>query len=310
MGWVGIRNLAQNKGMGELRVNFLHDMDWVLPLRSDAATHLANAFTWLGYTNFFLIALPLAYWLWDRERATRLTILIAITAVINGWLKDLWQDPRPDEKYWLDERVTGSYGRPSGHAQVAAAMWLWLAYELRRPWAWGAALVIVAGVSLSRLYLGVHDPDDVLTGIGLGLAGIFIFAWLLSPTFDVARRWPAALHLAIIALAAVVLFYTWPNGEKPDATLTVLALLFGWVAGADMDRRLAPEAPVLPAWWLRIVMGAAGVVALFLLRDALMKAAATLALDASIAGYGIGAFLGFYMTAIAPMAFRLVRLVK
>src|SRR3546814_1041129 len=80
------------------------------------------AFTWLGYTTFFLIALPLSYWLWDRGRAMRLVVLIAITAVINGWLKDYWQDPRPDPKYWLDQRVIGSYGRPSGHAQVAIAM--------------------------------------------------------------------------------------------------------------------------------------------------------------------------------------------
>lgn len=296
--------------MGEARLEFLHSMDWVLPLRSVPATYVANGFTWLGYTNFFLIALPLAYWLWDRDRATRLTVLIAITAVVNGWLKDFWQDARPDLQYRLDDRVRESYGRPSGHAQVATAMWLWIGYEIKRPWAWIAVVIIVAGVSFSRLYLGVHDIDDVLTGFGLGLACIALFALLLSPALEAARRWPVLVHLGVIAAAGVVLFYIWPNGEKPESTITVLALLFGWVAGAAMDRQLAPATPVLPVWWLRIVMGLAGVVVLFLLRDSLIKGAGLLALDARLSGYGVGAILGFYMTGLAPIAFRAVRLVR
>jgi membrane-associated phospholipid phosphatase len=291
-------------------MNFLHNMDWVLPLRSDGATHLANAFTWLGYTTFFLIALPLSYWLWDRGRAMRLVILIAITAVINGWLKDLWQDPRPDPKYWLDQRVLGSYGRPSGHAQVAIAMWFWIAYELKRPWAWAAAAFIVAAVCLSRLYLGVHDIDDIVTGLTLGVIGIFIFMWFLSPTFAAIRNMPGVAHLAIIVAVGVVLFLTWPNGEKPDSTVGVLALLFGWVVGAQMDHRLAPNEPVLPAWWLRVLMGIVGVVVLFALQTSLVKAVHALGVEGTPASYAVSALLGFYMTGIAPWAFRAARLVK
>lgn len=291
-------------------MNFLHNMDWVLPFRSDGATHLANAFTWLGYTTFFLIALPLSYWLWDRGRAMRLVVLIAITAVINGWLKDYWQDPRPDPKYWLDQRVIGSYGRPSGHAQVAIAMWLWVAYELKRPWAWAAAVFIIAGVCLSRLYLGVHDIDDIVTGLSLGLVGIFVFMWFLSPTFASVRNMPAIAHLAIIVAVGVVLFLTWPNEQKPDATVGVLALLFGWVLGADMDHRLAPDEPVLPAWWLRVLIGIGGIVVLFALRIALDKTVHALSIEGIVASYAVSALLGFYMTGIAPWAFRKLKLVK
>ncbi len=291
-------------------MEFLHDMDWVLPFRGDNATIVANAFTWLGYTNFFLIALPLAYWLWDRERATRLTVLIAITAIINGWLKDLWQDPRPDPKYWLDRRVAGSYGRPSGHAQVAFSMWFWLAHELKRPWAWAAAAFIVAGVCLSRLYLGVHDVDDVLTGLGLGLIGMVLFAWALTSALDFFRAWPAAAHLATIAAAGMALTFTWPNGENPAPTVTVLALLFGWVGGAAMDRRLAPATPVLPVWWLRIAMGLVGVVLLFMLRAALVAAGHKSGLGEIPVGYGVAAILGFYMTCATPFLFRAVGLMK
>lgn len=291
-------------------MDFLHNMDWVLPLRSDAATDVANGFTWLGYTTFFLIALPIAYWLWDRDKAMRMTVLIAIAAVLNGWLKDFWQDPRPDRKYWLDPRVAGSYGRPSGHAQVALDMWAWVAWELRRSWFYLAALVIIAGVSLSRLYLGVHDIDDVLTGLGLGLAGLLLFMLLLSPALSAARQWPAIVHLVVIVAAAAALFVTWPNGQKPDQTVGVLALLFGWVLGADMDRRLAPDAPILPVWWLRVAMAVAGVALLLVLQGILNKAAHALAVDGTAASYAITGFLGFYVTGLAPLAFRKLRFVK
>lgn len=291
-------------------MEFLHNMDWVLPLRSDTATSIANGFTWLGYSTFFLIALPLAYWFWGRDRAMRMTVLIAITAILNGWLKDLWQDPRPDPKYWLDERVGGSYGRPSGHAQVASAMWTLIAWEIRRAWAYIVAAIIIAGVCFSRVYLGVHDVDDVLTGMGLAVVGLAVFAWLLSPKLQPARNWPLLTHLAIILIAGAVLFATWPNGHSPDSTIGVLALLFGWVLGANMDRKLAPAEPVLPVWWICAPMGVAGLAVLFAIQSGLNHAAQALAADSTAARYAINATLAFYMTGLAPLAFRKLGLVK
>ena len=291
-------------------MNILHDMDWVLPLRSDTATIVANGFTWLGYATFFLIALPLTYWLWDRAKAMRLVVLIAITAIINGFLKDLWQDPRPDIRYALDPRVEDSFGRPSGHAQVAFAMWMWIAYEIKRPWAWGVAAFIVAGVCMSRLYLGVHDLDDVLTGLALGVVGMMLFIWLLSPTFAKLRNLPLVPHLLLIVIVGVVLFYVWPNGHSPHEIVGLLALLFGWFVGADMDRRLAPSTPVLPNILGQIAMAVGGIIVLFAFRAALTKGALALGLEGTAVEYSISALLGFYMTGLAPMGFRAVRLVK
>lgn len=291
-------------------MNFLHDMDWVLPLRSDSATVLANAFTWLGYSTFFLIALPLTYWLWDRAKASRLVVLIAITAVLNGWLKDFWQDPRPDIKYSIDPRAAGSYGRPSGHAEVAFAMWMWIAYEIKRPWVWAAAIFIVAGVSMSRLYLGVHDLDDVLTGLALGVVGMGFFIWLQSPSLTAIRNLPVVAHLVFIIVTGAALFAVWPNDENPGPIVGLLALLFGWVVGADMDHRLAPDTPQLPGWIGRVLMGVGGIVVLFAFRAALTKGAAALELSGMSVQYSISALLGFYMTGLAPLGFRLLKVVK
>lgn len=291
-------------------MNFLHDMDWVLPLRSDNATVLADAFTWLGYSTFFLIALPLIYWLWDRTIATRLVVLIAITAAINGWLKDYWQDPRPPHNLWLDNRIEGSFGRPSGHAQVAFAMWAWLAYEIKKPWAWFAAILIIGGVCASRLYLAVHDIDDILTGLSLGILGTLVFIWLQTSTFFFVRNLPTIGHLILIVAVGAILFLTWPNGHEASHTVGVLALLFGWFVGADMDHRLAPNAPQLPGWLGRGVMAVVGIVVLFAIQIALTKITIALGLEGVTARYTAFAILGFYATGIAPMGFRALRLVK
>ncbi|MAB14384.1 phosphatase PAP2 family protein [Parvibaculum sp.] len=292
--------------------SILHDMNWVLPLRNDLATNIFYGFTFLGYAPFFLIFLPIGYWLWDRDMFTRLVVLIGLTAVLNGWLKDFWQDPRPAARFQLDaDRVADSYGRPSGHAQVAVAMWFWLAWEMRRPWAWAAAAFIASGVIFSRLYLGVHDIDDVLAGTILGFITLGIFAWLVSErVIAFIRSLPAGFEFAVIIVSIPALWIIWPNGENPAPIASVLFLLLGWFAGAALDKKAAPHKPVLPAWWLQIVMAIGGTLGLFALRAGATKLVVATDLGHPVAGLAVSALLGFYATGIAPWIFRKLGLMK
>jgi membrane-associated phospholipid phosphatase len=179
----------------------LHSLDWVLPLRSDGLTPLMRFFTLLGYEKFILFFLPLGYWAWNRGVFLRLLVLVALTALLNAWLKDFWQDPRPDIVLRMDHEVGASFGLPSGHAQIAVVIWFWLAWELRRAWTWLVAAVVAAGIIFSRLYLGAHDIEDVLGGALLGAATLLLF--------EFTRRWSgwreahAGWHLGLIALAFV-----------------------------------------------------------------------------------------------------------
>lgn len=284
---------------------FLHDMHWVLPLRSPLATQFAYGFTFLGYTPFFLIFMPLVYWFWDRSLFMRLAIVIVITSILNGWLKDFWQDPRPPVALQLDhDRVGNSYGRPSGHAQVAAAMWFWLAYEIRRPWAWAAAAFITLAVSMSRLYLAVHDVDDILTGLALGIGGLFLLAILISPRFDWWRALPNWVHYLAFAALFAALWFTWPLPKYPADTENTLLFFVGAYSGTVLDHRAVPTQPKRPAWWVCIVLGFIGVVGLFAARAGLGLAAADLHADPFVSGAVIAFAIGFYVTAIAPFLFR------
>jgi hypothetical protein len=283
-----------------------HDLHWVLPMRSEALTVVMNGFTALGYLPFFLAFLPIGYWLWDKDMFTRLAVLIMGTALLNAFAKDWFQDPRPDLSFALDQRVEGSYGMPSGHAQVATAMWLWLAYEMRRTWAWCAAILIVIGVSFSRLYLGVHDVEDVVVGVALGLAGMVVFRLLVSEHLS---RWhdlhPAA-QLGILLAVQPVIWFSWPRADGPGSASAILAFMFGWWAGVLFDRHRM-DFKRHPSWRLAIVAAVAGVGLLFMTLGTREKGLLATGLGKTGASWVEMLLIALYTTAIAPALFRLAR---
>lgn len=110
------------------------------------------------------------------------TVLLAW--VSSDLAKELYARPRPD----LVPHGAYVYSRsfPSGHSTLSAAAYLTLAamvssLERRRRTkllAYGLAMVVLLGVGVSRVYLGVHWPSDVLAGWCLGGAWALV-AWTI-----------------------------------------------------------------------------------------------------------------------------------
>jgi undecaprenyl-diphosphatase len=96
--------------------------------------------------------------------------------LLNGVLKLGFNRPRPSIFVPAVHTVSSSF--PSGHAMSAAIVYSTVAYLAarlhKRYWArWlvmTAALLLVALISFSRMYLGVHYPSDVVAGVAIGLA--------------------------------------------------------------------------------------------------------------------------------------------
>lgn len=116
----------------------------------------------------------LARW---RSSSWRPSVLLALAAVgavaASTTIKLIVARPRPD----AEALVTAlGYGFPSGHSTQAAAVWLAVAVVLGsltrragvRAALGAAAMVVVVMVGVSRVYLGVHAPTDVLGGWALG----------------------------------------------------------------------------------------------------------------------------------------------
>lgn len=276
----------------------LHSLDWVLPLRSDTLTPVMRFFTLLGYEKFILFFLPLGYWAWHRGVFLRLLVLVAVTALINAWLKDYWQDPRPDISLRMDHEVGDSFGLPSGHSQIAVVIWFWLAFELRRTWAWVVSGIVVAGIIFSRLYLGAHDVEDVIGGSLLGIATLLLFAQVRH--WNWWREAHGLLHLGLIFAVLLVAWLTWP-GVAPTYVPLLAGLMIGVLFGY---RQLEFSADI--ATWRRLLAATIGAVSFILLQKGLKLAGAAWPLDPQLWQGLRGLTMGLFVALVMP--WLLVRL--
>jgi undecaprenyl-diphosphatase len=135
--------------------------------------------------------------LWHTEHKHSARMLLAATAgniLLNNGLKLLFDRERPAVFEWGTHAASSSF--PSGHAMSATVVYGTVAYllaRLQKHW-WARAItllvavVMVALICLTRLYLGVHYPSDVLGGIVVGLAWSGFCMATLEASLALARR--------------------------------------------------------------------------------------------------------------------------
>ncbi|MXP64105.1 phosphatase PAP2 family protein [Roseomonas sp. M0104] len=145
-------------------------------------------FTSLGsYAVLLLIGLlALGYILMLRKWLSALLLVISFAGsmVLNNLLKQGFDRPRPELVSHLADVYTASF--PSGHAMLSATCYLTLGtllagvtrYRRLKAYILGCAIAIVLVIGISRVYLGVHWPTDVLAGWALGAAWA-MGCWLL-----------------------------------------------------------------------------------------------------------------------------------
>jgi undecaprenyl-diphosphatase len=150
---------------------------WVLAHQSWPALDIAHVLTDVGSPGATVaLGLAVTAWLWiRRRRAVAATVLAAPIAAAGAFagLKAIFGRARPAGA--LEAHLT-TYAFPSGHATVSAAVWLAIAYCLRREGLIPRMLAIALGlgwplvIGLTRVYLDVHWATDVIGGWCLGAA--------------------------------------------------------------------------------------------------------------------------------------------
>jgi len=138
-----------------------------------------------GFTVLTLVTVvaAMAFVLHRRARHAAVLVVTALAAEFaSERLKGLYGRPRPELAPHGAYVYSASF--PSGHSMIAAAVYLTLAMlianlETRtatKTLAFATAVAIMLAVGVSRIYLAVHWPSDVLAGWCAG-AGVALVAW-------------------------------------------------------------------------------------------------------------------------------------
>lgn len=150
---------------------------------SPTLTSFMRAVTYLGSNEFLAgagVCVMLAFLVTRRRReAVTLLLTMAGASLLNFTLKLLSGRERPEP--FFGTPLPESYSFPSGHALLSLCFYGMIAAVItariegtgRRASVWAVAVLLVALIGLSRVYLGVHYPSDVAAGY------VAAFVWMV-----------------------------------------------------------------------------------------------------------------------------------
>ena len=177
------------------------------------------------------------FWIHHRKHEAALFVLAVAGAMILGVvLKYIVRRPRPPDALAF---MSGP-SFPSGHTLAATAIYGILIFlllrEKTRAW-WHIVAVIplfalIVLVPISRIYLGVHWPHDVIASVDLGCAWLACLTMLVRFRLDGSRRDPVKHRIR-----------EWPFATVAAAVVAYAILL----ARFDVQREARPLLPPLHA---------------------------------------------------------------
>jgi membrane-associated phospholipid phosphatase len=201
--------------------------------RSPVLTTAMKVITLLGNEEGYLLLLPLLYWCINAPLARTMFVLLFTSFTANTTFKHMFAIPRPGATGVTMVYQPGGFSFPSGHAQGTMTMWGYLVTQWKDRRFRIAAVVLIFLVGFSRLYLGVHYPQDVLGGWLVALLLVVAFVFLAGPVQRKLRTLPFLVQLAIAVAYPLALFFLMP--VKDNAT--TCGVLLGFTVGTLLEQR-------------------------------------------------------------------------
>ncbi|KAA8915243.1 hypothetical protein TRICI_002600 [Trichomonascus ciferrii] len=234
----------------------------VLPLIRWETPHLAEVQRWartpaldvyfgltanLGTHTFYVISLPLGFWVGAPGLARSIVFVLAFGVFLTGVLKDLLCLPRPLSPPLHRISMSGSaaleYGFPSTHTANAVSVGLLVNRVLVDNMAPGPAyytfqglnVLYVLSITLGRVYCGMHGFLDVLTGAVIG--ALLYWARMTSgPAVDRLLLAPGAIVPIVawvLAIIVAVRLHPEPADDCPcfDDAVAFMGVMAGMAVG-------------------------------------------------------------------------------
>ena len=251
-------------------------------LRVPVLNELMLLITRFGEETAFLVAALVVFWCIDKKKGYFILSVGFVGTITSQFLKLLCQVPRPwikDNDFTILEQAreaASGYSFPSGHSQSAVGTFGGIAAVTKEKWVRIAAIVVAVLVPISRMYVGVHTPQDVLVGSAISV--ILIFA--LKPVVFSQNKKAMPSLLGVMTLLAVaytcfVEFYHFPadidthnlaSGIKNAYTL--LGALTGFLIAYIVDEKWL-HFSTKAIWWAQMLKVVGGLLLVLAVKSGL-----------------------------------------
>ena len=240
-------------------------------LRVPILNKLMLLVTHLGEETAFLAIAIIFFWCVDKYQGYYLMGVGLFGNMANQFLKICCRIPRPwvrDPNFHaLEEAIpeASGYSFPSGHSQTAVGTFGCIAVTQKHKVIRWVCIAFMILVPLSRMYVGVHTPADVLVGSGMALAVVFAFRPLMLGR---GKKNIPYVFAGLLVLSVVYLLYVhfYPFPADVDAHNYESAVKNGWTflgcfAGLLMvwivdEKWLHFETKAI--WWAQILKAVLG----------------------------------------------------
>jgi len=249
-------------------------------IRFPLLNELMLLITHLGEETAFLVVALIVFWCVDKYQGYYVLGVGLFGNMANQFMKILCRIPRPwvrDPNFKpLEDAIAeaGGYSFPSGHSQTAVGYLGCIAVNQKQKWLRGICIAFMILVPLSRMYVGVHTPADVLVGSAMALAMVFLFKPLMLG--DGKKNIPVVFAVMLALSVAYLLYvelYPFPadlDAHNYESAVKNGYTFLGCFAGilivwfAD-EKKLHFSTEAI--WWAQILKAVLGLVVVLLVKE-------------------------------------------
>ncbi|MCQ2411371.1 MAG: phosphatase PAP2 family protein [Sphaerochaetaceae bacterium] len=236
----------------------------------DALVQLITAFGEEGLLIAFVVYI---FWNVNKKKGFGVCMSLLSASTVMGIAKAIIRFPRPwmviDGLDSVRMSTATGYSFPSGHTTNCSATFSSISRAFKKKWLSRVCAVVILLVGLSRMYLCVHWPLDVVGGLLIGCGASVLLYDLFSSMYDNKEK-----SIKIMIILGLVMTVIWVvigillNGEKVDyMAFEDLNLAFAILSGACLGYALErsrfdfdAESGSLKTKIIRFVIGMVGVV--------------------------------------------------
>lgn len=172
------------------------------------------------------------YWCINKKYGQKILFALVGNITINTGIKEFFKAQRPIGIPGLESLRTSTatgYSFPSGHTQTGTTFWFSLMSIFKINWLYIVGIVMILGIGVSRLYLAVHWPIDVLFGWIFG----FLFTGILLKIFDRVDKSKDYYILLLLLIPFAIAIFLLNSAEY----VKIFGLLTGFVFGYIVEDR-------------------------------------------------------------------------